>query len=80
MVAALVGACGPTDACRQYVRCQQAYDPEVSTSAYEERGACWENLQTAEACDAQCAVALDALAGVPEPPKECTRADVSAPG
>lgn len=71
----LAPACAPSQECIDYVACQKAYDDEVVTADYEAGGACWGlSLQTADACTAQCIVALDALAQLPDPPSECVRA------
>lgn len=66
-----LGACGPSDECRAYVACQRAYDDTVDTLQYEDDGACWNNLQSAQLCTAQCKEALAALSQLPAPPPEC---------
>ena len=72
LVLVAVCACGPSQVCRDYVRCQEAYDANVVTTPYQDGGACWVGtLQTADACTAQCAVALDALRELPTPPAAC---------
>jgi len=76
----LVGALGaqalgcalpPSDECRAFVACELAFDPSADVVAFDEGGACWQGLQTAERCTAQCARALDALRAVPRPPEAC---------
>lgn len=68
----LATACGPSQVCRDYVVCQQAYDDAVDVTPYQEGGACWgASLTTADACSAQCSAALTALAQVPAPPAAC---------
>lgn len=68
---AAAAACGPSEECRRYVECQQAYDPNVSTAPWDEGGSCWSTLQTSQRCTAQCIAALDALAQIPDAPAAC---------
>lgn len=73
---AFVGAGCPSEECRDYVRCQKAYDAlaaadPVDVSEYEDGGACWGNLQSAQLCTAQCKEALAALAALANAPAEC---------
>ena len=65
----VAGACAPlppSDECRQYVSCQAAYDDAAGLDAtdtvdYDRDGQCWETAEFAEACDADCVEAVDAL-------------------
>lgn len=72
VVGAVVGAvvgCAPlpvSDACRQYVSCQAAYDDAagldpVDTADYARGGQCWETPEFSEACTGECEDALVAL-------------------
>jgi len=70
----------PSTPCVEYVACQQAYDPSVDTSEYQEGGSCWSAPQEAAACTDQCEVALAALRQVPEPPAECGAASAGDAG
>jgi hypothetical protein len=70
-VAVAVAGCGPTPTCRAWVACQQAVDPSVDVTAWDEGGRCWSTPQTAAACDAQCEVALSALQALPALPPAC---------
>jgi hypothetical protein len=69
----LIAACGPSQECRDYVACQLAYDPSVEEDLldYKDDGRCWNNLQSAQLCTAQCREALVALREVSSPPPEC---------
>ena len=68
-----VSGCGgcpaitPTDACRQYVDCQAAYDEAagldpVDTAAFDSDGSCWSSPELSDRCDAECIDAVDTLA------------------
>lgn len=69
VVVVVVAACQPqppSDACRQYVSCQAAYDDAAGldatdTADYDRGGQCWETPEFAEACDADCVDAVAAL-------------------
>jgi hypothetical protein len=70
---ALLSAAGcPSQECRDYVRCQLAYDDAVDVDRFEDGGTCWATLQSSQLCTAQCKEALAALAEVPGAPPECT--------
>jgi hypothetical protein len=70
VVVAFAG-CGPSQECRDYVACQQAYDPNVDVKDYDERGVCWSLPSTARDCTAQCREALIALQQTPNAPSVC---------
>lgn len=74
-------ACLPPSApCVEYVACQQAYDPSVDITAYQDGGSCWTTPQEAAACTEQCEVALASLRQAPEPPSECGAASAADAG
>lgn len=62
-----------SEACVQYVACQEAVDDSVDTSDWDEGGRCWRNPRTAALCDGQCTEALAALAETPDAPEPCLR-------
>lgn len=76
----MTAACGPSEECQRYVACQEAYDPDVATTPYEDGGSCWGTLQTSQACTAQCLAALDALAQLPDAPAACVEGAESVGG
>lgn len=60
-----------TPTCAAFVACQNAVDPTVDTGPWEVDGECWSLPSTSRTCDAQCAVALDALRALPDVPAVC---------
>lgn len=65
---AIAGCAGlaPSDACRQYVDCQAAYDDAagldpVDTSSYDRDGSCWQSPELSQRCDAECTDAVASL-------------------
>lgn len=74
----------PSDDCRQYVRCQAAYDAAagldpVDTADFEKDGSCWTSPEFSEACTEECveavAVLRDAAALGDLRVEECDAAD-----
>jgi hypothetical protein len=52
--------------CAAYIECQAAYDeaaglPPVDTSSYDEGSACWAEPDSAQFCEEECQVGLEAL-------------------
>ena len=53
-------------ACSAYIDCQAAYDeaaglPSVDTSSYAEGGPCWGEPDSAQFCEEECQLGLEAL-------------------
>lgn len=67
----LTMACGPSQECRDYVRCQKVVDVNVDVVAYDEGGSCWDLPATARDCSAVCREALLALRELPDVPAAC---------
>ena len=68
LLAGLFCGCGeaPSEACRAYVACQQAYDEATGAAPadvtqYEAGGACWDSGANASACSEDCEAGVAAL-------------------
>lgn len=79
-VAALLSACADTaqtQACQDYVACQQAIDAQLGQETdllrFEAAGECWGGIEAgAQLCDRSCVKGLEFLrARQPDLPEEC---------
>ncbi|MCP4504525.1 MAG: hypothetical protein GY822_31850 [Deltaproteobacteria bacterium] len=82
VAAAFSAACSnqPSDACVQYVDCQNAYTEafggtDVDISEYEAGGACWDNSRIAETCTVNCENAVVNIVNVTGDTDEGTPAE-----